>query len=216
MDEEKIVKAEEEKTTKSSVCCAGKEKYLIIGGILVILAIALTVVMAKKQSNGSIIPKSTFPVSKNAVSSKAVVPQATVLFVPQSVTLKKGDKSSVDVSIDFQKELRLDGLDLLLVFDPKLIEVSEVVPSKLFSSTFIRQEELAKGRISVTFLEENGGGILVNSKNKILSFTLKGKAKGAGSIEIVSAEKGATTVITESNTSKKVPFDTNNLKVVVE
>ena len=203
---------EEEKNKK---CCQGKEGWLIAAGVvLIIIILGGSLYLAKE--NGAVNINVPNLVSENTSESVSTLPaSASISFSPAAVSLKKGEKTSVNLYLNFQKELRLDGFDLLLVFDPKVVEVSGLVPSKLFSTSFLRKEELATGRVSATFLEENGGGVLVNGKNTILSLTLTGKSSGTTGMTIVSVEKGATTVITESGTSKRVPFEGKNLRISV-
>lgn len=205
---------EEEKNKK---CCQGKEGVLIgIGILLAIIIIGGSLFIAKENGVTDIINIPGF-VSQNANEPSSTLPtSAAISFSPAGVSLKQGEKVSVNLYLNFQKELRLDGFDVLLVFDPAIVEVSGLVPSKLFSTSFLRKEELAKGRVSATFLEESGGGVLVNSKNNVLSFTLTGKASGITEMAVVSAAKGATTVITENATSKRVPFESNNLRISVD
>jgi len=139
-----------------------------------------------------------------------------ISFSPQNVVLKKGEKKKVEIILSFQKETALDGVDLIFSFDPQLVEVSQIVPEKLFSYVAKREEELKKGKISLTFFEEKKGGIKLGGYSKILSLTLTGKRDGRGALAIVEAEKGATTVITESGTSKKILFAGQNLGITVE
>lgn len=205
---------EEEKNRKY---CQGKEGYLIaVGVLLVIIIIGGSLFLVKYNETADTV--NVFgPISENTNKPISTLPvQASISFSPMSVSLKKGEKISVNLYLNFQKELRLDGFDVLLVFDPKIVDVSGLVPSKLFSTSFLRKEELARGRVSATFLEENKGGVLVNSKNNVLSFTLTGKSSGTTEMAIVSVEKGATTVITENSTSKRVPFEGKSLRISVD
>lgn len=143
--------------------------------------------------------------------------KAQLNFLPEKINLEKGQKVSVDLNLDFSEAVRLDGADVILSFDPTLVQVSEVVPGKLFSFTSQRKNELAKGRVSITFLEEKGGGVMIKKgRNKILSLNLLAKTAGIGRIEVITAEKGATTVITESGTSRKIEFSSLPLEVSIE
>lgn len=205
-----------EEEEKNKRCCQGKEGYLIgLGVLLMIIIIGGSLFLVKDNGiRNTSVPGSVTESTNETVSTLPV--QASVSFSPAVASLKKGEKISVNLYLNFQKELRLDGFDVLLVFDPVIVEVSGPVPSKLFSTSFLRRGELAEGRVSATFLEENKGGVLVNGRNNILSFTLTGKASGTTEMAIVSVEKGATTVITENSTSKRVPFEGKSLRISVD
>lgn len=136
-------------------------------------------------------------------------------FVPSGVAIKKGETTNIDLIITPKKALRLDGADVAISFDPGTLQVLQVSTPKLFSLVSQNRESEKLGRVYVTFLEEAMEGILIDKETKLLTLTVKGKEKGEGIVEILRAEQGATTVVTENGTSKKILFDKGSLKVVV-
>ena len=127
--------------------------------------------------------------------------------------MEKAGSASFDLNLSFEKEVFLDGVDIVLIFDSQMVEIIEVVPSEIFSFSVFRKDDLQKGRISVTFLEERGGGIGLSGNNELMTVKLKAKKAGESVIEILEAEKGVTTVITENGTSRKIDFKGESLKV---
>ena len=137
-------------------------------------------------------------------------------FKPQNLELKIGEKTQADLILDFTSQTYLDGLDIILAFDPEVVKIVSVVPKEIFSFSTLRQNELETGRISLTFLEEGGNGVLLSETNTILEITLEGKKPGVTEFSVVSSEKGASTVITERETSKKLLFNNLNLPILVK
>jgi len=142
-----------------------------------------------------------------------IQPRAVFSFSPAEIILEKAGSASFDLNLSFEKEVFLDGVDIVLIFDSQMVEIIEVVPSEIFSFSVFRKDDLQKGRISVTFLEERGGGIGLSGNNELMTVKLKAKKAGESVIEILEAEKGVTTVITENGTSRKIDFKGESLKV---
>jgi len=136
-------------------------------------------------------------------------------FSPKSIYLKEGKTMSVDLILVSRREVRLDGADITLSFDPKILEVTQVVPGNVFSFVSQKKEKEREGRISVTFLEEKTNGVLIKDEVKLATLTVKGRAFGNGDLSVLNSDEGPTTVIAESGTSRKIAFDREDMKVVV-
>lgn len=152
------------------------------------------------------------PVPPDEVSQGATVKLA---FVPSGVSIKKGQSTTVDLFLTPKKNLQLDGADIVLNFDPKILEITQVTTPKLFSFVSQKKEKESEGKIYVTFLEEGKNGLYLNKESKLMTLTLKGKTSGVSNLSIATANEGATTVITETGTSKKISFDKGSIQVVV-
>jgi len=111
--------------------------------------------------------------------------------------------------------MKLDWVDVILTFNPQILQVMQVSTPKLFSFVSERKEKEKEGKIYVTFLEEKSGGLLIKGQVKLLNLTIKGKVAGTSEISVLVAEEGPSTVITESETSRKLPFDYENFKLTV-
>lgn len=191
-----------------------KYTFWLIPALCVMIIFGVVFLFAKNKIMK--LKPSENEVGQEVSSSVPVLPSANLLFSLESLALKKGEKATVDLILNSGKETKLDGLDVILSFDPKVVEISEAVAEKVFSYSFVRKQDLGSGKLSATFVEEKGDGVLLSGEEKILQLTLTGRSSGTSEITIVKQEKGATTVITESGTSKKLLFDNNSLKVTVD
>ena len=140
---------------------------------------------------------------------------AGLIFSPVGVSVKKGQTGTIDLILVPQKSLSLDGADIVLSFDPNILQITQVSTPKLFSIVSQKKDDEKGGRVFVTFLEEKQGGVSLTQQAILLSLTVKGNAVGEGTISIVTADYGASTVITEAGTSKKLVFDKGSAQVVV-
>lgn len=136
-------------------------------------------------------------------------------FLPSEINLGKSERA-VKLFLVSKKELSLDGIDIVLSFDPKAVMVTKVVPEKVFSFSSFREGDLAKGRISVTFLEEKKDGVLLKDQSTLLTIFLKAKKSGRSEISVVLAEKGPSTVITQTKTSQKIQFESQKLSMILQ
>lgn len=182
--------------------------------ILAVLVIFQTLILAstlsKKDSFSRL--KGLVPVGESKIVPGSL---AKLHFVPSGVSLKKDEVVTVDLFLTPKKPLKLDGADVVLNFDPKILQVTQVTTPKLFSFVSQKKEKENEGKIYLTFLEEKANGLLLAQEVKLLTISLKGKTLGESPLSIVVAEEGPTTVITESKTSKKLVFDQEDLKLVV-
>jgi len=141
-------------------------------------------------------------------------PGTFLRFVPSVVTLKENEETAVKLQFTPKKEFFLDGIDLLLSFDPNMVSVTKVVPEKLFSFSSFQSGDLAKSRISVTFLEEKKDGILLKDQSTLLTLFLKARKPGSSEISVVLSEKGPSTVIIQTKTSQKIQFESQKLLII--
>lgn len=163
-------------------------------------------------------PSFPFLVGRQQASKTKIVPRESPVkfsFSPKSVYLKEGRMASVDLILVPKREIRLDGVDIILTFDPKILEVTQVDPASLFSFVSQKRGKEREGKISITFLEEKTNGVLVGQEVKLLTLTIKGKAFGTSDLSILSSDEGPTTVIAESMMSRKIAFDRESLRVVI-
>lgn len=179
-----------------------KEKWLIPGLCLVVIFSGLFIGIKQKPAGQVSVPPSA-PPSAGAVFG----------FLPSEIALNKNEEIPVKLFLSSEKGLFLDGIDVLLSFDPKAVEVTRVVPEKIFSFSSFRREDLIRGKISVTFLEEKKDGVLLKDQSTLLTIFLKAKEPSSSEISVVWAEKGSSTVITQTKTSQKILFDSQKLLI---
>ncbi len=178
-----------------------KKKWLIPGLCLVVIFSGLFIGVKQRPTEQASVPP---PMG------------AFFGFLPSEIALSKSEEIPVRLFLVPEKGLFLDGIDVLLSFDPKVVEVTKVVPEKIFSFSFFRREDLAKGKISVTFLEEKKDGVLLKDQSTLLTIFLKAKESSSSEISVVWAEKGPSTVIIQTKTSQKILFGSQKLLILTD
>lgn len=155
------------------------------------------------------------PETNNEIKEMTREAPVKFTFSPKSIYLKEGKTIDVDLILVSKKEIRLDGADIILTFDPKILEVTQIIPGKVFSSVSQKREKEREGRVAITFLDEKTNGVLVKDEVKLATLVVKGRDFGNGALSVLSSDEGPTTVIAESGTSRKIVFDRESLTVVV-
>lgn len=139
--------------------------------------------------------------------------QLKLSFVPSGISLQKGEAASVDLMMTPKRALRLDGIDLVLSYDSKILEIVKLATHRSFTSVS-ENREVARGIINLTFLEEREEGFLADKPVKLATLTVKAKEVGEGTVALLRQE-GFSTVIVENRSSKKLEFDQGLLKIIV-
>jgi len=134
-------------------------------------------------------------------------------FVPGGISFQPGETAKVDLWLTPKKGINLDGINLIISFNPEFLQVTQIETPKLFSSVIEDKEVGKDGKIHLIFLEEKAPGVFFQAPVKLLTLSIKGRALGEGEMSLIF--EGGETVITQTKVSKKVLFDYGNLKVVV-
>lgn len=190
------------------------EKYH--GWLIPVLALLVIFQTATLLSSQTTAPtKTTEPFV--GLPTVEVASQSTVglSFIPSGVSLRTNETINVDLILTPKKSLRLDGMDVVLSFDPAIVQISQVITPKLFSFVSENKEKEKEGKIYLTLLEEGQNGLAISEETKIVTLVIKAKQVGESLISIVTADDGPSTVITENQTSKKILFDKGKAKIVV-
>jgi hypothetical protein len=196
---------------KRSSFISSLSRWLILTlSLLVILQAVILVKQTKKNAPAE--PPAYIPAPQIEEVSGASV---KLTFVPGGAAIRKGETVSFDLFLTPKRRLRLDGVRLVLNFNPEQAQLTQIVTPRLFSSVAQDREGEKNGRILLTFLEEKPEGLWFDKATKLLTLTLQGKKAGETTVTVVAEGEGPQTVITESGSSKKILFDRGNLKLVV-
>lgn len=168
--------------------------------------------LSRKQSSGTMKIEPFVPVPQVEEGKEASV---KLTFVPSGISLKKNEVANIDLILTPKRDVRIDGVDIILNYDPKAIEITQVTTPKLFSFVSEKKEKEKEGKVYLTFLEEKSSGLLFKGGTKLVTLSLKGKSLGTSDLSIVTSTEGPTTVIAENGTSRRILFDRGSLKIVV-
>lgn len=130
-----------------------------------------------------------------------------------------GDEEEVKVVMTPLKNLALDGVDVLIEYDPEYLEIIGTDPSDKFSYLARNWIEPEKKRILVSMLETDlPEGVSFESGEEATLLTIKYVALKAGQTElkIIGGEDQAGTVLAENGTAQKIPFTSEDFVVTIE
>jgi len=137
------------------------------------------------------------------------------LFEPGDLKLEKGKTGEISLLITWGRKFDLDGMDVVLKFDPEKLEIVGVEPTKIFSFVNPRVDK-EKGRVILTLLETQKDKVEVKEATFLVKLTVKGKTPGETLLSVVSSQEDKVhTVLVESGSSRPLPFRSDSAKILV-
>ncbi len=131
-----------------------------------------------------------------------------------------GEEGEVALVMRPLKELFLDGIDLLIQYDPEYLEIMGTDPSDRFSYLARNWIEPEKKRILVSMVEtDKAGGVRFEPGEEVILLTFKYKSlkPGQTKLEIMAGkDKKVGTVLAENGTANKIPFTSQDLVVTIK
>lgn len=167
------------------------------------LIIAVEIIWA-----GLSLLKSVSPVNE---APEALVP-AISLQSPKT-TIKVGEKVTVDINLSSIS--RVDGADILINYDPKLLSAEPVAAGVIFRDFPVNRVDEAGGRITVSGITDASGGVLADGLFGSLEFTAKASGTTRISLEFTPGST-ADSNLTESGTGKDILEKVENLEVSIQ
>lgn len=178
----------------------------ILAGVVIVLGVFLGLYFSKTK------PTNLFLISQEQTKKAEV----DLYFFPSELNLKKSESKTVSLYFKPNKKLVVSGMDIILLYDPKLLTISQSEINKVLPVVIVNKEKQVAGRIGWTYLNDQKQAIWFDQPVKLLSLTIKANALGQGTLKFLSAPELATTVITEDSTARKIPFNSKRLQVVVK
>lgn len=157
----------------------------------------------------------------NPKTSKVVPTTAEILvgkfsLDPAEEKIKAGGQFTLKIAFSAPGK-RIDGADVILRFDPQMLQALEATAGTYFS-LYPRKEIKKEGTIQVTAFTPSSDKILSES-DEILFLTVSFKALKAGVSQITfDYQKGRTnlTTLVESKTSKNILGSVNQAKIIIQ
>jgi len=189
-------------------------KKIILGavGLIVVLEIIWAGWILTRPSASS-ITRSTTPSASDTNKG------SSINLVASKTDVRVGENITVTASVFSTKST--DGVDLVLNFDPKLLQIeatstaSPVITSNLYSDYPLNQVDNTLGKVLVSGISSLDKGVIPNGALATLVF--KAKAAGKASIN-VEFQKGKTndSNITETKTSKDLLESVTNIELNIK
>lgn len=181
--------------------------FIFIGIILLVELVWAGLTLKEGKTSGSA-----------AVGSGKSEASSTLSLSSSKTSLKVGE--TVTVSIDVSSPVATDGLDVIMLYNPKLLSVvtgANKLPvnlGSLYSDYPLNRVDEAAGRVAVSGITSKVGGVVAKGTLGTVNFT----AKAPGKVKIAfDFTPGSTTDsnIIETKTAKDVLGGVNNLEVEI-
>lgn len=137
----------------------------------------------------------------------------TVTLTSDKTTLKVGE--SVTVAINLSSDKKTDGADLIITYDPKLLSVKPVIVGTIYSDYPQNVVDDSLGRITVSGITGQRGGVLANGLFGSVEFSAKAPGVAKISLDFTSGATGDSNV-TQSGTGKDILEKVNSLELKIQ
>lgn len=142
-----------------------------------------------------------------------VLPKITTVSLQAPKTnLQVGEK--VTVNINLSSSSRVDGADLLINYDPKILSAQPVVAGVIFRDFPVSKVDEKLGRITVSGITDTSGGVLADGLFGSVDFVTKAEGKAGISLEFSPGQTTDSNVI-ETGTGKDILEKVNNLELTI-
>lgn len=128
---------------------------------------------------------------------------------------------TVTVSIDVSSKVATDGLDIIMLYDPKLLSVvtgadkSAVTLGTIYNDYPLNQVDEKAGRIAVSGITSKAGGVVAKGVLGTVMFTAKAPGKAKIAFDFTLGSTTDSNVI-ETKTAKDVLGSVTNLEVNIQ
>lgn len=139
--------------------------------------------------------------------------QQTVLALEGNRTIQQGEEGQVSIIMTPYQQLSLDGVDVLIEYNPEYIEILGTDPSDRFSRVGRNWIEPEKERVLVTLVQlDQVVDFEAGQEATLLTLSYRAKQSGQTSLELKKAQAGGTNLVGQGN---EYPFQTENLSLTI-
>lgn len=144
------------------------------------------------------------------VTDQTPLRQTAVTLSSSKTEYKVGDAIIVDINIFSTKQV--DGADLIISFDPKVLTVKPVTLGTIFSDYPQNTIDATLGKVSISGITAQPGGVKPNGEFGKLNFVVKAAGVAKISFDFTPGQTVDTNLI-ESGTGKDILETVNELEI---
>jgi len=183
----------------------------MLSGSLLIIFESVLIVQRLNQSREKIrVAKPTQPAQPEV--------KAVISFKGNSQAVMDTE-GTVDVVIAPLGNLSLDGIDVLIEYNPEYLEIMGTDPSDKFSYLARNWVEPDKKRVLISMLETEfpeGVSFQAGEEVNLATISYLPKKSGKTSLKIIGGKGETGTVLAENTTAKEVPFSSSDFNLIIK
>jgi hypothetical protein len=140
--------------------------------------------------------------------------QQTMLALQGSKTVQQGEQGQVEVVMTPYQQLSLDGVDVLIEYDPEMIEILGTDPSDRFSRVGRNWIEPENQRVLVSLVQlDQVVNFEAGQETTLLTLSYEAKQAGQTSLKLKRADAGGTNLVGQGN---EYPFQAEDLSLNIK
>lgn len=140
--------------------------------------------------------------------------QQTVLTLEGDQIVEQGQEGQVNVVMTPYQNLSLDGVDVIVEYNPEYVEILGTDPSDRFSRTSRNWIEPEKQRVLVTLVQlDQVVNFEAGQEATLLTLSYRAKKSGSTNLKIKKADVGGTNLVGQGN---EYSFQAENLSLTIK
>lgn len=145
-----------------------------------------------------------------ALTTQVPLKQTAITLSSPKLEYKAGDKVTVDISITSSK--KVDGVDLIIIYDPKVLTAQPAILGTIFSDYPQNSVDQTLGRVSISGITTQQGGVIPKGEFGKVTFVTKALGVTKISLDFTPGKTVDTNVI-ETGTGKDILGKVNELEL---
>lgn len=137
---------------------------------------------------------------------------STISLQSSQTNFKVGEKITVEINLSSGK--KVDGADILINYDPKILSAKPVTAGGVFSDFPTNKVDENLGRITVSGITDKSGGVLANGLLGSVEFVAKASGATQISLEFTPGSTSDSN-LTESGTGKDILEEVSDLELTI-
>ena len=154
--------------------------------------------------------KSSQVTQTSPVANQSQVQQTAITLSSAKSEYKVGEQIVVDINISSAKQV--DGADLIITYDPKMLTAKPATPGTIFSDYPQNTVDANLGKVSISGITAQPGGVVPDGEFGKVTFV----AKAAGTTKIAfdfTAGQTGDTNVSETGTGKDILEEVSELEI---
>lgn len=146
------------------------------------------------------------------VSTQVLIEPTAIILSSSKLKYKVGEQISISINISSAK--RVDGVDLIISFDPKVLSAQPTIFGTIFSDYPQNRIDQTLGKVSISGITTQTGGVIPKGEFGKVFFV----AKAVGTTKIAfdfTPGKTADTNVSETGTGKDILEKVNELEIKI-
>lgn len=184
------------------------DKFLTRKNIFIILGVVIAVELI--WALWFLVKGAQLQPAPAVITTQVPLPQTSIILSSAKAEYKLGEQIVVDVNISSAKQV--DGVDLIITYDPKVLSAQPAILSTMFSDYPQNKVDSNLGKVSISGITTQTGGVIPEGNFGSISFVAKTAGITKIAFDFTAGQTGDTNV-SQTGTGADILQKVNQLEI---